>query len=265
MFRENKLYIYCDGSCLSSPRRGGVGVRYIQVDREGIEHRYDHQDFGYKGCTNQEMELHACIEGLRHSQKYKFDVEYDSIEIRTDSRYVVEFKNHAIFKWPKQGWLNKDRRPIENVQQWKDLVRWIKKIKLKVDIEWVQGHSTDMDNRAVDRMAKEAAQYAFNPPLKISTPRRKLTNESVQIGSIKNVGQRISIKIITSYPLNEQKLAKYRCEVISKRSKYYGNVDFIYADETIDIRAYHSYVVTLNKEVGNPRIVRVIKEIEKNK
>ena len=191
MFRENILYIYSDGSCLSNPRRGGIGVRYILVDEQGLEHRYDHKDFGYKGCTNQEMELYACIEGLRQSLKLNSDIAYDSIEIRTDSKYVVEFKNHAIFKWPKQNWLNREGRPIENAQLWNELVKWIKKIKRKVVIEWVRGHSKDMDNRAVDRMARESAMYSFNPPLKVTTPRRKSIKESVQIGSVKNVGQRI--------------------------------------------------------------------------
>jgi hypothetical protein len=57
------------------------------------------------------------------------------------------------------------------------------------------------------------------------------------------------------------KLSKYRCEVISKKSKYFECVDLIFS-ELHHLRAGHKYYVKLNSEKNNPRILKMIKEIE---
>ena len=66
MFRRNILYIYTDGSSLPQPRRGGIGIRYFCLENNDLEQRYDYENFGYKGATNSQMELYACIEALKH-------------------------------------------------------------------------------------------------------------------------------------------------------------------------------------------------------
>jgi ribonuclease HI len=37
MLAENSLHIYTDGSSLPSPRRGGIGIRFLFIDSEGRE------------------------------------------------------------------------------------------------------------------------------------------------------------------------------------------------------------------------------------
>ena len=74
-------------------------------------------------------------------------------------------------------------------------------------------------------------------------------------------GQRISIHIINEQYLRMQKLSKYRYEIISKGSKYFGNIDFIYS-KLHHLKAGHKYIVTLNKNDKNPLILKLIEEIE---
>jgi hypothetical protein len=45
---------------------------------------------------------------------------------------------------------------------------------------------------------------------------------------------------------------------MSKKSKYYQNVDFIFSD--IMLSAGHTYFVRFNIEPKNPRIVKLFKE-----
>ena len=65
MTYEDALNIYTDGSCLSNPRRGGIGIRYIVINAAGDEEWVDEAPPGYKQATNNELELMACIVALR--------------------------------------------------------------------------------------------------------------------------------------------------------------------------------------------------------
>ena len=72
-------------------------------------------------------------------------------------------------------------------------------------------------------------------------------------------GQRIIIRIITCEYLRYHKLFKLRYEVMSKRSKYYENVDFIFSKDAL--RTGRTYQVVFNRDTKNPQIVRMVKEI----
>lgn len=263
MFRSNILYIYTDGSCLPKPRRGGIGIRYVYLDDNGEEQRIDHECFGYRGATNNQMELYACIKALKHVSKLDVNFQNFDIEVRTDSQYVTKHIYHAKFVWPKYKWHNRDGRPIDNTKIWKELLRCIVNIRKRVEFEWVKGHGKDEDNRAADRMAKESARSAVYEPLSVETVRRKITDKKIRIGSVKNAGQKIGIRIISSVYMSEQKVTKYRFEVISKGSKYFGEVDFVYSD--LILKDAHSYFVSFNKDDKNPRILKILHEIEKEK
>jgi hypothetical protein len=91
--------------------------------------------------------------------------------------------------------------------------------------------------------------------------RRKLSSQKTLRGSIEMKGQTVKIHIITEAYMKLHKLSKYRCEVISKRSKYFGCIDFIFS-ELHHLKAGHKYIVTFNKNTSNPRILKMIKEIE---
>ena len=259
---ENALNIYTDGSSFSGPRRGGMGIRFITVEGLGNEVIRNFEIPGYKGATNNQMELYACVAALREARDC-FDLStVNSIEIFTDSQYVSENYKSAMFNWSGNGWRNRDGRPIANADIWKDLVKLIKKVQpLRVNVHWVKGHGKDEHNRAVDKLAKKSAKNALNPPLTVVDVRRKKTDKSVEIGSVEMRGQRFRVRIITSEYWKTQKIVKYKYEVLSKGSKYFKNVDIFFSK--IDMRVGHHYEVRVNRDTRNPRVTKVLRELER--
>ena len=262
MVYENALNLYVDGSSYPRPRRGGIGIRYITIDEAGNEVIDDHAPPGYKDATNNEMELMACIKALEGACNHEKIDSVDRVYVFTDSMYVRDHLNRAIYEWPKQKWMNRLGRPIENGVLWKGLVRQKKKVPRHVEFKWVRAHSKNKHNKAVDKLAKQSANGFLNPPLKVATVRRKITERSVQIGSVGMHGQELSIRIITDTLLRPQKIYKYKYEVISESSEYCGNVDWTFSEHLL--RAGHHYEVRVNDETKNPRIVEVLSELDRD-
>ena len=230
MIKEDAINIYTDGSSYSNPRKGGLAVRFIVVDASGNEQIEDISFRGYKSATNNEMELLACISGLKEAQNHLYFHKVNRICIFTDSLYVKNNYKTAIFQWSKQGWKNKHGRPIANAELWNMFFKIYKSISTNkiIEISWVKGHSKDIHNKAVDKQAKISAKGLLNPEINVQKVRRKKTDNKTVIGCIKPEGQRISLYIISDQYYRIQKCYRYRCQVISKQSKYYNMVDFIY-------------------------------------
>jgi len=259
MIDENALNIYTDGSSRSKPRTGGVGIRFIYVDTSGDEIIEDLSSPGYKGATNNEMELNACILALKNSSPFLQKRFYNKIIIFTDSKYVVDNYKNAMFLWPRTKWLKKAGAPVLNAHLWKDLIRNVRNTCKRVEIVKVKGHSKDKHNRAVDKLAKLSAQNPLNKPLAVSTVRRKKSKKQTQIGSVEMLGQRITIRIIECKYLSVQRIYRYRYEVMSRKSPYYGKVDFLCSTEVL--REAHTFSVHLNSDKNNPGIEKVFKEV----
>jgi len=260
MYSENALNIYTDGSSYSKPRRGGIGIIFIYTNDLGEDEVIQPFGFpGYKGATNNQMELKSCIVALKEALKLE-DIlsKVNKIIINTDSMYIVGNYKKAIFQWPKTKWLKSSGSPVLNADLWKELIKCIKKINKRVDFVWVKGHSKDKYNRVVDRSAKESAKSPFKNPLTVVDVRRKKSPNIVEVNSVKMRGQRITIRIITSEYLKVQKIYKYKYEVTSKRSKYFEKIDLIFYQELL--KAGHSYLVSFNKNSKNPMISKVIKD-----
>jgi hypothetical protein len=148
---------------------------------------------------------------------------------------------------------------VLNADLWKRLVRVIKNAGCRVDFEWVQGHSSDPHNRAVDKLAKGSAKSTLRPALSVVSVRKKWTGESVSIGSVRMLGQRLSTRVVTCEWLHQQKLWRLKYEVISPASPFLGKVDIIFAADVL--ADGHAYFVQVNQDTANPRIVRVFREL----
>jgi len=138
IIKKNTLYIYTDGSSYSGPRKGGIGIIYVFMDAAGEEKVIQCEEYGYKQATNNMVELHAVITGLKGVLEQEFEIKYNLIEVRTDSMYVKENYKRALFNWSKEKWLSRYGKPIENAEQWKLLVKLLPKLKCKVEIVWIK-------------------------------------------------------------------------------------------------------------------------------
>jgi ribonuclease HI len=259
MFDENVLNIYTDGSSKAKPRRGGIGIRFVYIDGSGNEAFEDFTSLGFQSATSNEMELTACIVALKNIDKYLQLQEFKKIIIFTDSAYIVNNIYNAKYIWPKKKWVKSGGAPVLNVPLWKDLIKYIGKTGKRVEFKKVQGHSTDLHNIAVDKQAKQSASIPHNKPISVHIVRRKTSSKHTQSGSIKPLGQKISLRIVDGTYLREQKHYRYRCEVVTKRSPYVGNIDFICSYEIL--KEGHTYFVMMNTSIENPWIVKVFWEI----
>jgi ribonuclease HI len=265
MLDEDALNIYTDGSSFSGPRTGGIGIVFVIVNSAGDEEVINEFEYpGYRQATNNEMELEACIKGLQEALDQDALRQFNRIIVHTDSRYVVDNYQSAMFSWPKTQWCNREtRRPILHVEQWKRLVKLLKRghhDRRSISVEWLKGHSKDKYNKAADKLARKSAKNPLHKPLSIVSVRRKRTSTAVKIGSVEMRGQRLFVRIITTEYLATQKLWKYHYEVLSEKSRYAGNADIAFSSESL--RDGHCYEVVLNHDTKNPRITRMLGELE---
>jgi hypothetical protein len=159
--------------------------------------------------------------------------------------------------------MTKGGPPVQNAELWQDLVRELvrlKKVK-RVEIKWATGHSSsNLHNKAADKLAKESAKRPARPQLVPGTVRRKKSTERTEQGSVGMLGQRLKIRIIGADYLKPQKINKYRYEVMSPRSTFYGKVDFAYSEDA-GMRPGHVYLVTMNHDQSYPMIAKRLLEI----
>jgi len=140
---KEKIIIYTDGGCRGNPGIGGWGVwlRYGDHDKK--------LNGGEKETTNNRMELTAAIKALE-ALKYN----NISIELYTDSKYVMSGINEWISNWKAKGWKTSNKKPVKNVDLWQRLDDL--NTKHNVDWHWVKGHSGNKGNEMADELANLA-------------------------------------------------------------------------------------------------------------
>ena len=98
-----KVKIYTDGAAKGNPGSAGWGVVFIMGKNVfEIGGSAEH-------ATNNQMELTAPIETLRYFKKHKLS---GSIEIISDSKYVILGITEWIFNWQKNNWRNAAKKPF---------------------------------------------------------------------------------------------------------------------------------------------------------
>jgi len=141
--------IWSDGSCLGNPGPGGTG--YIILDLSTNE--YIENSTSEPLTTNNRMELSAAILALSSIE------EPSNIELITDSNYVGKGITEWMPNWKKNNWKGKSG-PIKNLDLWQ-LMDSISSIH-NITFTWVKGHSLDVMNDKVDKLAYRAATDAKN-------------------------------------------------------------------------------------------------------
>ena len=134
--------IYTDGACHGNPGPGGWGVllRYGENEKE--------VSGGVSETTNNRMELSAAIEALRALKRPT------RARIHTDSTYVKNGITQWINNWKRNGWQTAAKKPVKNVDLWKDLYEAMK--DHDIEWHWVKGHAGHPDNERADGLAKSA-------------------------------------------------------------------------------------------------------------
>jgi ribonuclease HI len=101
--------IYTDGACKGNPGPGGWGA----LLRSGTRERELYG--GEPATTNNRMELTAVIRALAALKRPS------SVEVYTDSEYVMKGITEWLAAWKRRGWKTADRKPVKNADLWREL------------------------------------------------------------------------------------------------------------------------------------------------
>ncbi|MCP3687422.1 MAG: ribonuclease HI, partial [Gammaproteobacteria bacterium] len=137
-----KVVIYTDGACRGNPGPGGWGVLMHYRGNDRTLSGYDAQ------TTNNRMELTAAIQALRALKRACH------VELKTDSKYVMQGINDWIQNWKKNNWMTSSKKPVKNVDLWQQLD--IESQRHQIDWVWVKGHSGVAGNETADQLANIA-------------------------------------------------------------------------------------------------------------
>lgn len=140
-----RLVAYTDGGCRGNPGVGGWGFVLVDTRSGAALSRRG----GAPETTNNRMEMQAAIEALAALSRPQ-----QSIEIRTDSRYLCDLATKWVNGWKKRGWKRKGNAPVKNL----DLVKRVDELQHQHDVlwTWVKGHAGEPGNEFADHLTNAA-------------------------------------------------------------------------------------------------------------
>jgi len=134
--------MYTDGACSGNPGPGGWGTVMMAGP-----HRKE-MSGGERETTNNRMEMMAIIAGAEALKRGC------SVDIYTDSTYVMKGMTEWLAGWKKRGWRTASAQPVKNVDLWQRLERALD--RHEVTWHWVKGHSGIPENERADELARNA-------------------------------------------------------------------------------------------------------------
>ena len=135
------VVIYTDGACSGNPGPGGWGA--ILMFGEKTKEICG----GEPATTNNRMELMAAIQALETLTRPC------TVELHTDSQYVMKGISEWIHSWKRNGWQTAAKKPVKNADLWQALEA--ARHKHEVDWHWVKGHAGHPENERADELARQ--------------------------------------------------------------------------------------------------------------
>lgn len=142
MTNSRTIDIYTDGACSGNPGPGGWGSVLLWGD-----HRRELSG-GERDTTNNRMEMLAVIRALEALKRPC------TINLYTDSIYVMKGITEWLPNWKKRNWRTASRQPVKNADLWQELEAALHRHQVKW--HWVKGHSGVPENERADELARLA-------------------------------------------------------------------------------------------------------------
>ena len=133
--------MYTDGACSGNPGPGGWGAVLMSG-----KHRKELFG-GERETTNNRMEMMAIIQGAEALKRGC------SVDIYTDSTYVMKGMTEWLEGWKQRGWRTASKQPVKNVDLWQRLEKALD--RHEVNWFWVKGHSGIPENERADELARQ--------------------------------------------------------------------------------------------------------------
>ena len=142
------VILYTDGACKGNPGPGGWAFVLKHPHSGKTLERFG----SVTNTTNNRMELLAVIEGLKALTKPS------SVELVSDSKYVLQGLEDWMPNWKRNGWRRKEGnsfKPVKNADLWQELDKLTAQHKLT--FQHVFGHTGHHYNERCDELASLAA------------------------------------------------------------------------------------------------------------
>ena len=159
---EEYVKIYCDGACSGNPGNAGSGLAIYSSKKKPVLLYGAYEEVG----TNNIAELNALHQALIiASQTHSENI----ISIYSDSKYAIDCITTWAYGWKANGWTKKGGE-IKNLELIIEAHNLYEKLKNKIEIVHVKGHSGIEGNELADRMAvytikeknKDFSFYSYN-------------------------------------------------------------------------------------------------------
>ena len=141
-----RVQLWTDGACLGNPGPGGWGyiLRHVKTGKQRKDSGGENQ------TTNNRMEITDVIRGLSALHTAC------EVDLCSDSQYVLKAIKEWMPAWKKNNWIKKDKRPVANVDLWKQLDDLLQ--KHTVTTSWTKGHAGHPENEECDELASVQAR-----------------------------------------------------------------------------------------------------------
>ncbi len=150
----DRVRVHADEACLGNgrepPTPGGAGG-LVELAHGGRIVRRDYW-VSEPDTTNNRMALRSAIEALTLLSAKGRRL---TVEIVSDSNYLVEGMRSWVPAWRARGWRRKGGA-VENLALWRELVE--RAAAHDVVWRWVRGHASDPRNEYADFLARRAAR-----------------------------------------------------------------------------------------------------------
>ncbi|HIP41717.1 MAG TPA: ribonuclease HI [Campylobacterales bacterium] len=140
---SGSMAIYCDGACKGNPGKAGSGLAIYRGTGKPTLLYGEYEGRG----TNNTAELNALYKALLIALEEPLNV-----TIYCDSKYSIDSVSNWAYGWKKKGWTKKSGE-IKNLEIIKVAHELYDKLKDKVVLKHVKGHSGVEGNELADRMA----------------------------------------------------------------------------------------------------------------
>ena len=109
--------LFTDGACQPNPGNGGWAyIIYPENQDKIVQSGYQ------KDTTNNRMEIMAALEGLKRVVALSNNSGIcPQVTLYADSKYVLQSIESWMRNWGTNGWKRKDKKPVFNVDLWKQI------------------------------------------------------------------------------------------------------------------------------------------------
>ncbi|QPL44984.1 ribonuclease HI [Halomonas sp. A40-4] len=146
----NTVRIFTDGACTNNGQQNPkAGWGAVLLSASG--HRLKLADkLQGEPVTNNRAELTAVIEALSALKQSS------SVELTTDSKYVMDGATQWIHNWKRKGWKTASKQPVKNADLWQQIDELL--AVHSVEFHWVRGHDGHPENELADQLAVAGAE-----------------------------------------------------------------------------------------------------------